>query len=413
METGAAIDSVAEPEISLPLTRPAEASDNRILLALCLGSFVATLTFAAPAPFLSTMADDFGVGVPLLGQLVTAMTILGVPLALVAGPLADHRGHRNLILLGLVAAAACLLNIGLAPTFAILLLSAIAGALAEATVPGLSLGIAGTHFSGPASRRAIGWTVGSLASAAIVGVPIMAVAGDALGWRVAFVGAGIAALVVAWAASHWLPRDTRTPEDRFHLRSLGIAYRPLLRDRSMLNLYGSSVLRATCWIGMLTYFGAFLNEELGLSTGQVGLTYMLGGSGYFLGSMAAGGPLGRISPRPLVAGANIAMAILMCIAFSAAFGTAGSVAVLPLAGFAGAVGWVGLASLLTSETPAGVGATMTLSGALFNLGGASGGALGGLLLYLAGYTALAICLPIFALASAALVWRRQAAPLAP
>ena len=33
------------------------------------------------------MADDFGVGVPLLGQLVTAMTILGVPLALVAGPL--------------------------------------------------------------------------------------------------------------------------------------------------------------------------------------------------------------------------------------------------------------------------------------------------------------------------------------
>ena len=72
---------------------------------------------------------------------------------------------------------------------------------------------------------------------------------------------------------------------------------------------------------------------------------MLGGSGYFLGSMAAGGPLGRISPRPLVAGANIAMAILMCIAFSAAFGTAGSVAVLPLAGFAGAVGWVGLASL--------------------------------------------------------------------
>ena len=56
---------------------------------------------------------------------------------------------------------------------------------------------------------------------------------------------------------------------------------------------------------------------------------------------------------------------------------------------------------------------MTLSGALFNLGGASGGALGGLLLYLAGYTALAICLPIFALASAALVWRRQAAPLAP
>jgi predicted MFS family arabinose efflux permease len=82
---------------------------------------------------------------------------------------------------------------------------------------------------------------------------------------------------------------------------------------------------------------------------------------------------------------------------------------LPLAGSAGAVGWVGLAALLTSETPAGVGATMTLSGAIFNLGGAAGGALGGLLLYLAGYTALAICLPVFALGSAALVWRPEPA----
>ena len=42
---------------------------------------------------------------------------------------------------------------------------------------------------------------------------------------------------------------------------------------------------------MLTYFGAFLKDELRLTTGQVGLTYMLGGGGYFLGSLAAGGSI--------------------------------------------------------------------------------------------------------------------------
>ena len=40
---------------------------------------------------------------------------------------------------------------------------------------------------------------------------------------------------------------------------------------------------------------------------------------------------------------------------------------------------------------------MTLHGSLFNLGAAAGGAIGGLLLSLAGYGALAIGLPIFGL----------------
>ena len=212
METGAPVDAVSDPEAAISVLRSADESSNRVLLALCLGSFVATLTFVAPAPFLSDMADDLDVGVPLLGQLVTAMTLLGVPLALVAGPLADHRGHRRLILFGLVAAAACLFNIGLAPTFALLLLSALAGALAEATVPGLSLAVAGTYFSGPASRRAIGWTVGSLASAAIIGVPIMALVGEVLGWRITFLGAGGVALAVVALRAGGCPmtREIRT-----------------------------------------------------------------------------------------------------------------------------------------------------------------------------------------------------------
>ena len=47
---------------------------------------------------------------------------------------------------------------------------------------------------------------------------------------------------------------------------------------------------------------------------------------------------------------------------------------------------------------------MTLHGSLFNLGAAAGGAIGGLLLALAGYGALAIGLPIFGLGSALLAW---------
>ena len=98
------------------------------------------------------------------------------------------------------------------------------------------------------------------------------------------------------------------------------------------------------------------------------------------------------------------MALLMGLAFSAILGPLGTVAMLPLAGFAGAFGWVAVAALLTADSPAGAGTTMTLHGSLFNLGAAAGGAIGGLLLAFAGYGALAIGLPIFGLGSALLAW---------
>jgi predicted MFS family arabinose efflux permease len=165
------------------------------------------------------------------------------------------------------------------------------------------------------------------------------------------------------------------------------------------------MLRAVCWFGMLTYFGAFLVQRLALGAGQVGLAYMLGGGGYFLGSLAAGGPLGHVPLRPLLVGGNLAMALFMGVAFSARLGPLGTVAALPLATFAGAFGWVAVVALLTSGAPAGAATTMTLHGSLFNLGAAGGGAIGGALLAVAGYDALAIGLPLFGLGSAALAWR--------
>ena len=71
----------------------------------------------------------------------------------------------------------------------------------------------------------------------------------------------------------------------------------------------------------------------------------------------------------------------MAVAFSAILDIRHTIALLPLACFAGAVGWVGLSALLTSETPAGAG-------------------IGGVLLGVGGFNALALGLPLFGLGSA-------------
>ena len=381
---------------------PAHPSDRRVLPALCAGTFLASVIFIAPTPFFPVMARDLGVGVPLLGQVVAAMLLLSALFGLIAGPLADRYGHRRLIVLGLASAALCLLAFGLAPTFPVLFTAALAGGLADAAVLGPALAVAGTYFAGPAARRALGWTTACMAGSAIVGVPVLTAIGSVAGWRAAFIVAGVATISAAWLGAAWLPHDARHPEGRLRLQAVLDAYDPLLHHGPTLRLYAVAVLRAICWFGLLTYFGAFLSQKLGLSTSQVGLTYMLGGAGYFLGSLIIGGPLGRFAPRPLLVGGNIAMALLMGLAFSAVLGPIATVAVLPLAAFAAAFGSVAISSLLTTESPAGAGTTMTVHGSLFNLGAAGGGAIGGLLLALLGYDALALGLPIFGLGSALL-----------
>ena len=384
---------------------PAATAPGRwVLPALGLGSFISLLAVSAPAPFLPDIASELGVSVPLLGQVTAAMLILSAPLGLVAGPLADRYGSRRLILLGLAASAVCLLVFGLATVFPMLFIASVAGALSEATVSGLSLAIAGTHFHGPASRRAIGWTVAAAAIAPIVGVPLLTTISGIAGWRAGFLVGGGIALVILVLASAWLPEDSQRPETAFRLRTLLDAYRPLLHDIGMRRLYGCCVMRSICWFGMITYLGTALKDRFGLSTSQIGFVYMVIGCGYLLGSVVAGGALARLPVRQLVVAGNVIMGLLLMVAFSGIVDSRVAIGLLAMAGFAGAVGWVGLTALLTSETPAGAGTTMVLNGSLYNLGAAAGAGFGGFLLAAGGVGALALGLPLFGLGSALCVW---------
>jgi DHA1 family inner membrane transport protein len=305
-----------------------------------------------------------------------------------------------------------MLVFGLATVFPMLFIASIAGALSEATVPGLTLAVAGTHFRGPASRRAIGWTVAAASTAPIVGVPLLTTISGIAGWRAGFLVGGGMALVILALVSAWLPEDSQRPEAAFRPRTLLDAYRPLLHNIGMRRLYGCSVMRSMCWFGMITYLGAALEDRFGLSTSEVGMVYMVAGSGYLLGSIVAGRALARVPVRPLVAVSNAIMGLLLTVAFAGIVDARIAIGLLPIAAFAGAVGWVGLTALLTSETPAGAGTTMVLNGSLYNLGAAAGAGLGGLLLGAGGVGALALGLPLFALGSALCVWapRRSLGP---
>jgi predicted MFS family arabinose efflux permease len=158
----------------------------------------------------------------------------------------------------------------------------------------------------------------------------------------------------------------------------------------------------------MTYLGAFMGNALGLSTRQIGLVYTLAGGGYAIGSFAAGGRLGRVPPRTVVAATSTAVGIMIGLVLLIADMRV-AVPLLFVIGGASAVSGIGIVTLLIDETPVGTGTTMVLNGSLINFGGAGGAALGGALIAVGGYHALGIGLMLFALAASALVWWPTAA----
>jgi len=393
--------NIASPQV----TRSANTShpgDSRMLVALCVASFLAALNFFATSPFYPVMADDLDTTVPLLGQVTTLMILVSTVLGLGVGPIADRYGYRWPLVIGVLAVALNMIGVGLAPSYYVLLVLSVAGGLADALVFGLPLAIAGVRFSGAAQRKAMGWTIGSLSSGSIIGTPILTSIGSIASWRVALVSAGIAAGGGAWFIFRSLPNDSRQPTDSFHIREIGLAYMPLLRHRPTLRLYGTTVLRAVTWIGLITYLGAFLADELDLNTRNVGFVYMTSGIGYALGSIVGSKAL-AFSPRMIVAAsclvAGLAVGALLLVSSVVL-----AIVLVILASLISALAGIGLASILAKESPAGTGTTMVLNGSMMNLGSAGGALLGGVLISLGGYDALGIGLPLFSIAAALLAW---------
>ncbi|MEJ7901339.1 MAG: hypothetical protein WKF63_05795, partial [Thermomicrobiales bacterium] len=181
------------------------------------------------------------------------------------------------------------------------------------------------------------------------------------------------------------------------------AYAPLLGHAPTLRLLAVTMLRALWFLGLLTYLGAYLGDELGLTTRQVGLAYMLGGTGSTIGSFIAGTRLMERRAREIVALANVCGGLLLGVMLS---GSSPLVAftLLPCTAAMASIGGVGVATLLAVESPAKQGTTMALNASLLNAGASGGAAIGGVMIAVGGYGLMGIGLPTFALAAAVVAW---------
>ncbi len=380
--------------------------DTSVLVPVCLTLFMAGLWGQAFAPLIPEIADDLGVSVALVGQVSTvSLAMIGLG-SIVAGPLADHFGHRRTIAVGLAGGSLAAALSGIAPGYLALLLAGFVGGLSFSLVHGVSFGTVVSSFEGSQRRRALGITQAVVTSAGIIGAPIVTTIASQVGWRGTFGFMAVVLFIAVLVVSRLLPAGRTRRSERLSLQHVLAAYPPVLRDGEVRRLYIAAVLRAIGFGGPMIFISAFLIDEYGFTLQEVGFALMATGAGIFLGNLAGGGSwLSGFNLRHAYALSTASLGFGWLAVLTLDIPAIAVVAGIVLIFFVAGISYISRLELLAGASRGGSATTMGLNTAVLGLGNAAGTAIAGLLLALGGYTLLAIALPFFSTASALTVWQ--------
>lgn len=176
------------------------------MLALALGGFgIGTTEFVAMG-LLPEMASGLGVSEPVAGHVISAYAlgvVVGAPLI---AALTARVPRRTLLIALMVAFTVGNAASVFAPSYTTLMMARFVAGLPHGAYFGVAALVA-AHLAEPGKRaKAVAMVMMGLSVANVIGVPVAAWIGQALGWRSAF--ALVAVIGVATVASLfvWIPR---------------------------------------------------------------------------------------------------------------------------------------------------------------------------------------------------------------
>ncbi len=265
------------------------------LWALMVGNFVIGTGVMVVPGTLTDISRSLGVSIPQAGQLITAAAILmgvGAPLfaSLVAG-----WDRRRLLALSLVWYGLLTGVCALAPNYASLLPLRVLAVVAPAIFTPQAAASVGL-LVGPEQRgRAItfvflGWSVAS-----VLGMPLSAWIGGALGWRWAF---GLVA-VMALASAAWV---WRALPDGIRPAALSRqAWVQTLGSPALMMAVAVTLLSAFGQFTLFSYFAPYLLQTLGLAGASLSLMFLWFGAFGLLGNVLVSRHIDRLgAPRAVL-----------------------------------------------------------------------------------------------------------------
>ncbi|WPO75028.1 Cmx/CmrA family chloramphenicol efflux MFS transporter [Streptomyces sp. KN37] len=323
----------------------------------------------------SDIARDLDVSIPSAGHLTSAFAVgmvVGAPLM----ALLSRRFSRRRALLAFLVTFLLVHVVGaLTTSFAVLLVTRVVGALANAGFLAVALVTATSMVEPDAKGRATSALLGGVTVACVAGVPAGAVLGEVWGWRSAFWAVALLSVPAVLAIARAVPASAAGAPDAAGPSALS-ELRALRSPRLLSTLLLGALVNGATFC-TFTYLAPLVTEVTGLGPGWVPVVLALFGIGSFVG-VTVGGRVADVRPVPLLALGSLALLggwVLLAVT------AASPVAVLLLVLVQGTLSF-GVGSTLISQALYAATAAPTLAGGLataaFNVGGALGPWCGGL-----------------------------------
>lgn len=248
-------------------------------VALAVGGFgIGTGEFAIMG-LLPQVAGDLGVSVPRAGIVISAYAlgvVVGAPLIAVIAA----RYPRHTVLLTLMALFA-LGNIAsaLVPSFGLLVTARFLAGLPHGAYFGVAALVAAGMVAPHQRGRAIGRVMMGLTIATLLGTPLAAWFGQALGWRAAFAIVGGISLLTIVLTVFFVPKD-RGNAASSPLRELGA-----LKKLQVWLTLGICAIGCGGMFATFSYITPALTDVAGLSLSSVPLMLSVFGAGMILGNI--------------------------------------------------------------------------------------------------------------------------------
>jgi DHA1 family inner membrane transport protein len=370
----------------------------RLLLLFSLVNLVIGSGAFALGGIVGLIAQDLGVGVPAVGQAMTAYavsTALLAPLLLVATG-GWPRKRALLLALALFTAGSALC--ALSSSLGLLLVGRVIMGIGASFTP-LAAGVA-VALVEPARRgQALSLVFLGASLSYVIGLPLGSWLGDAQGWQAA-VWAGTAAAALAWlAAARWVPAQIAAPGVRF--AGLGA----VLRMREARAVLVMTLLYFTAIFTVFSYIGPVLRALVAMDTARLSLTLMLFGLSGVCGTLLGGAANDRFGPRPTLLLLLSLLLGMLCLLPLATGHYAAVLAVLLVWGTAGFGMMAPQQSRLAQLAPAHAPLLLSLNTSMLYLGTALGAVVGGLASPGLGFARLPWAGAPFAAGALWLLWR--------
>jgi predicted MFS family arabinose efflux permease len=264
------------------------------LWALLVGNFVIGTGVMVVPGTLNEISASLSVTVATAGQLITAaaaVMCIGAPLlaAAVAG-----WDRRQLLALTLLWYAAGHVLCALMPSFGALLPVRMLTVIAPAIFTPQAAACAGMLVPPEHRGRAVTFVFLGWSMASVLGLPIGALIGGHLGWRMAFMA--IAALSVASATSIWLtlPRGIRPAA------LTAEAWLRVLRSPVLMGIVSVTALQGAGQFVLFSYFGPILKQSFGADATTLSVMWALFGVFGLIGNMVVSRYIDRVGAGRMV-----------------------------------------------------------------------------------------------------------------